>query len=280
LSVELPEAQILAKQMNKELRGKHVRTTLLQNSQKLQKIGFINKDLSDFARLAEGRINSVVSRGNVIRVKLDNGVNLILAPEYGGKILYYAENSPLPEKFHLKLDFTDGSALTVALTGMGVIQALRDEELEQSYVYRRDFSATASPTDDKEFTYEHFSKDLVSKNVNIKAVLVGKDAVFIGLSNSAFQDILYRAGIHPKRKVSDLSENEKHQLFDAIKLVIQDRINSGGKAQFTDLYGKQGGYTSAMGPNMKEKNCPKCGNKVEKLSLGGGQVYFCPKCQY
>lgn len=85
MSVELPEAQILAKQMNKELRGKHVRTTLLQNSQKLQKIGFINKDLSDFARLAEGRINSVVSRGNVIRVKLDNGVNLILAPEYGAK---------------------------------------------------------------------------------------------------------------------------------------------------------------------------------------------------
>ena len=79
--------------------------------------------------------------------------------------------------------------------------------------------------------------------MNIKAVLVGKDAVIVGLSNSAFQDILYRAGIHPKRKASDLSENEKHQLFDAIKLLIQERINSGGKTQFTDLYGKQGRYT-------------------------------------
>ena len=266
--------------MNEELRGKQIKAFQVENSQRLQKIGFINKDLSDFARLVEGRINSVVSRGNVIRVKLDNGVNLILAPEYGGKILYHSENSPIPKKFHLKLDFTDGSALTVALTAMGVIQALRDEELAHSYVYRRDFSATASPADEKEFTYAHFSKDLASKNVNIKAVLVGKDAVIVGLSNSAFQDILYRAGIHPKRKASDLSENEKHQLFDAIKLLIQERINSGGKTQFTDLYGKQGRYTSAMGPNMKEKHCPKCGSKVEKLNLGGGQVYFCPKCQH
>ena len=206
MSIELPEAKILAKQMNKELLGKQVKTWQVENSQKLQKLGFINKDLSNFTRLTKGKIENVVSRGNVNRIKLDKGMNLILAPEYGGKITYHAEKSTVPEKFHLKLDFTDGSVLTVALTGMGVIQALKDDELEHSYVYRRDFSATASPTDDKEFTYERFSKDLANKKVNIKPVLVGKDAVIVGLSNSAFQDILFRAGIHPKRKVSDLVE--------------------------------------------------------------------------
>jgi formamidopyrimidine-DNA glycosylase len=279
LSVELPEAQILAKQMNKELLGKQVKAYKVENSQKLQKLGFINKDLSNFNHLIKGKIEKVVSRGNVIHVKLDKGMNLILAPEYGGKILYHAKNSTVPEKFHLKLDFTDGSALTVALTGMGVILALRDDELERSYVYRRDFSVTASPTDDKEFTYESFSKDMTDKSVNIKSVLVGKDAVIVGFSNSTFQDILYRAGIHPKRKASDLSENEKHRLYDAIKWVIQQRIASGGKEQFADIYGKQGSYSPAMGPNMKDKTCSTCGSKVEKLSLGGGQVYYCPGCQ-
>jgi len=166
LSIEVPEAQILSKQMNKELRAKQVRACHVENSQKLQKVGFINKDLSDFTRLIDKRIDSVVSRGNVIRVKLDKGMNLILAPEYGGKILYKERDSTIPPKFHLKLDFTDNSALVVALTGMGVIQALRDEQLECSYVYRRDFSGTASPTDDKEFSYERFSKDLANKNVN------------------------------------------------------------------------------------------------------------------
>ncbi|TRO43106.1 hypothetical protein E2P42_02550 [Candidatus Bathyarchaeota archaeon] len=279
MSIEVPETQILSKQMDNELRGKQVRACHVENSQKLQKVGFVNRDLSDFTRLIDVRIDSVVSRGNVIRVKLHKGMNLILAPEYGGKILYKEKDSIVPSKFHLKLDFTDNSALVVALTGMGVIQALRDKDLEHSYVYRRDFSDTASPTDDKEFTYERFSKDVTSKNVNIKSVLVGKDAVIVGLSNNAFQDILYRAKIHPKRKASDLAEKEKNKLFDMIKMVIQRRIESCGKDQFIDLYGKQGSYTSMMGPNMKGKACTECGTKTEKLSLGGGQVYFCPKCQ-
>jgi formamidopyrimidine-DNA glycosylase len=279
LSIELAEALILAKQMNRGLLGKQIKAYQVENSLKLQKLGFINKDLSGFTRLIKGSIQKVVSRGNVIRVKLDNGMNLILSPEYGGKITYHSENSVVPEKFHLKLDFADGSALTVTLTGMGVIQAFKDDELKHSYVYRRDFSATASPTDDKEFTFERFSKTLTNKNVNIKAAIVGKDAAMVGLSNSAFQDILFRAGIHPKRKASSLSENEKHLLFNAIKQVVQLRIDAGGKEQFTDLYGKQGSYIPAMGPNMKDKTCSACGAKVEKLSLGGGQVYFCPQCQ-
>jgi len=206
-------------------------------------------------------------------------LNLILAPEYGGRILYHKSGSTVPNKFHLKLDFSDGTSLTVALTSMGAIQTLKDDELERSYVYRRDFSEVISPIDEREFTYERFSKQLAEKKVNIKSSLVGKDAVIVGLSNSAFQDILFRAKIHPKRKASELSEVERHALYDAIKVMINKRIRFGGKDQFVDLYGKQGRYTPAIGPNMSGKTCVVCGASIEKLALGGGQVYFCPKCQ-
>ena len=280
MSVELPEAYILSKQMSSELQGKQIVNYELRDYQKLQRIGFINKRIVDFDKLSGGKIESVVSRGNVIRVKLDNGLNLLLAPEYGGRILYHPKGSVVPEKFHLKLWFSDDTALTVALTGMGIIQALRENELENSYVYKRDFlSSVSSPIDEKDFTFERFSKNLTDKTVNIKSAIVGKDAVIVGLCNSAFQDVLYRAKIHPKRKASSLTENEKHALYDAITLVIQERIQSGGKNQFTDFYGKQGSYTPAMGPNMKDNACPACGTKVQKLSLGGGQIYYCPKCQ-
>jgi len=237
-------------------------------------------NLSDFGRLCGGKVQAVISRGNVIRMKLDNGTNLLLAPEFGGKILYHNKENALPSGFHLKVCFKDDTALTVTLTGMGIIQALKDEELQHSYVYKRDFSPTPSPMDSEEFRFEWFSKELASKNVNVKSVLVGKTAVIVGLGNSAFQDIIYRAGIHPKRKASDLSETEKHALYDAIKSVIQQRIKLGGKTQFINLYGKQGGYIPAMGSNIRGKACTKCGTKVEKLSLGGGQTYCCPKCQH
>jgi formamidopyrimidine-DNA glycosylase len=278
LSVELPEAQILAKQMNEELRGKQIQTNQLQNYEKLQRIGFINRDISAFNQLNDGKIESVLSRGNVIRVKLDNGWNLILGPEYGGRILYQAKET-LPSKINLKLCFADKTMLTVSLTGMGAIQALKDSKLGNSYVYKRDFSAKASPLEETEFTFDRFSRELSDKNVNIKAALVGKDAVVVGLSNSAFQDIIYRAYIHPKRKASSLSETEKRALYYAAKHMIEERIKSGGKDQFTDLHGRRGNYTPQMGPNMRDKTCKTCDTKVEGISLGGGQTFYCPSCQ-
>jgi formamidopyrimidine-DNA glycosylase len=279
MSVELPEAQILAKQMNEELLQKQIRSFHLQNYQKLQKIGFINRDLKAFDQLVNRKIVSIASRGNVILVKLNLGINLILGPEYGGKILYHTKGDTVPDKYHLKLDFNDDTCLTVALTSMGAVQIMKDEELGRSYVYRRDFSEVASPVDEREFTFERFSRELAEKKVNIKSSLVGIDAVVVGLSNSAFQDVTFRAKIYPKRKSSELSIDEIRALYDAIKVMIKERIRLGGKDQFMDLHGKQGRYVPVMGPNMNGKTCTICGTAVEKLSLGGGQVHFCPKCQ-
>jgi formamidopyrimidine-DNA glycosylase len=279
LSVELPEAYILSKQMSEELTGKEAATCVLKDCQKFQQLGFINLYSSDFNKLCGGKIQTVVSRGNTIRVKLDNGMNLLLAPEYGGKILYQKKGAAAPAKFHLKVAFRDDTSFTVTLMGMGIIHSLEDGELEKSYVYRRDFSDTASPLDDTGFSFERFSEALLGLNVNLKSALVGKDAIVVGLGNSAFQDMLYRAGIHPKRKASTLNETERKALFDATKFVVSQRIKLGGKYQFFDLYSKQGAYIPAMGPNMNGKNCVVCGSAVEKLSLGGGQVFCCPKCQ-
>jgi formamidopyrimidine-DNA glycosylase len=264
--------------MNTELVGKEVAAVSLQNCAKYQDLGFINTYLSDFQQLCRYKIESIVSRGNTIRVKLDGAQNLLLAPEYGGAILYHPKDAVVPSKFTLKLDFSDKTALTVTLTGMGIIQARDDSELEQSYVYHRDFSSTASPIDG-EFTFERFSKELADRNVNLKTVLVGKDAIVVGLGNSAFQDIIYRAGLYPKRKASELTDAEQQALFAAVQFVVEERIRLGGKDQFVDLYGKQGNYVPAMGPNMKDKICTSCGSDIEKIAFGGGQVYLCPRCQ-
>jgi formamidopyrimidine-DNA glycosylase len=212
-------------------------------------------------------------------VKLSNGMNLIVGPEYGGKIFYHTSGKTVPKKSHLKVDFSDDTVLTVRLTSMGIIQALKDDELKRSYVFRRDFNPEVISPIEEEFIFERFSQLLTENNRMLKSVLVGKDAVVVGLSNSAFQDIVYRARLHPKRKASELNEDERRALYDAIRLVLQERIRLKGKDQFYNLYGNQGDYTPAMGPNMKHQPCPICGTPIEKLSVGGGHVYFCPNCQ-
>ncbi|MHA2298330.1 MAG: DNA-formamidopyrimidine glycosylase family protein [Candidatus Hodarchaeales archaeon] len=278
MSIELPEAIILAGQMNTELVGKQVSSFQLQDYERLQKIGFLNKNISEFDQLINREITSVISRGNVILVKLANSINLILSPEYGGRILYHGDEKSLPKKFHLKLSFSDNTLLSVRNTNMGMIYVATDDNLEKVYVYKRDFSDKLSPTED-EFTYKRFSALISVLNRNLKSVMVGKDAVLVGLSNSAFQDIIYRAKLHPKRKASSLDNSEKLALFDAIKTLVQERIKLGGKDLFQDLYGNKGGYVPTMGPNMKKQDCSDCGTTIEKMSFGGGQVYYCTQCQ-
>lgn len=279
MSIELPEAKILADQMDKELKGKRIKRYLLRGCEKLQKIGFINRDNKSFDQLVNREVESVISRGNSIRVKLDEGMNMILCPEYGGEIFYHSSEVTVPEKFHLKIDFSDNTALTVRFTSMGGMRVLKDGELMDSYVFKRDFNpAILSPIDEM-FTFNNFSKLLQDNNKALKPILVGKDAVVVGLSNSAFQDIIYRAKLHPKRKASELNSDEQRALYDAIKLVLRERIRLNGKNQFSDLHQKQGRYVSAMGPNMRKQNCPVCHTPIEELSLGGGKVFVCPKCQ-
>ena len=279
MSIELPEAKILTEQMDREILGKRIKTYQLKDCERLRRIGFINKDIKAFDQLVNGRVESVISRGNAMLVKLKSGINLILNPEYGGEIFIHTSETTIPEKFHLRVDFADDTALTVRLTSMGGIYVMKNDDLMNSYIFKRDFNPKILSPIDEVFTFERFSKLLANNNRALKSVLVGKDAVVVGLSNSAFQDIVYRAKLHPKRKASELSKDEKQALYDAIKLVIHERIRLGGKDQFTDLYGKQGRYTPAMGPNMKQQTCPSCGTPIEKMSLGGGQTYYCPNCQ-
>ncbi len=277
MSIELTEAHLLAGQMNKELTGKTIESYQLQNCQNLQKLGCVNKDAKAFDHLVGGKIVSVTARGNTIWVKFDNGWNLVLAPEYGGNIQLHQPQEEA-SKFHLKLGMQDASVLTVSLSGIGCIQAVEDCLLEYNYLYRRDFSEILNPLE-ANFTFERFLERFDSKKQNIKAALVGKTAAVVGLSNSAFQDIIYRAKINPKRNTSTLTAEEKKTLYTAIVDLVVDRLEAGGKEQFRDLYGKPGLYVPKMGSNLKDQNCPACGTKIQKINHGGGQVYLCPNCQ-
>ena len=276
MSIELPEAHILAKQMREALRGRVVKSVTLSDYEKLQRIGFVNRNVEEFQWLVGRAVEDVVSRGNTVRVDLDEGVNLLIAPEYGGVVLL-SEAGDEPEKSHLRMDF-DGDVLTVRLTSMGLILAVMDRDLEYSYIYRRDFLTGVSPLEDA-FTSEWFSETVSRLNRGLKQVLVGKDAVLVGLSNSAFQDVIYRAGLHPKRKASSLNAAEAEGLFSAVKSLVEERLRLGGKDAFVDLYGRRGGYSPRMGPKMGGGVCPSCGSKIEGLKHGGGTVYLCPLCQ-
>ena len=274
MSFEYPEARLLATQLDSTLKGKTIASYDLRDYEKLQRIGFINRDLDDFKHLIGRQFEGASSSGNTIRVRLDAGINLLLALEYGGIILYHRAGDE--SKYHLRLGFSGGDSMTIRLTSMGIIHVALDDQLNLDYLYKRDYLGSPSPGN---VTSERFTELIASKMTQLKPLLVGKDAVLTGLSNSAFQDIIYRAGIHPRRRSSELSYNQISALYSAIGTLIGERIRLGGKDEIIDLFGKRGGYIPTMGPNKRDQTCPLCGSKIEKIALGGGQVYYCPGCQ-
>jgi len=278
VSVELPETHILATQMQEVLPGKTVDSVRTSSTDKLQRIGFIHRDVKTYNRLIGETAKKAHGRGMTIVVSFSNSVNVVVGLEYGGTALYHTPEGTSDEKFHLKLGFTDGSDLTVRVKSMGAILVYSTDELDKSYIYKRDFSTGLSPLE-KDFIFERLSDAIGSQNKQMKALLVGKDAVVVGFGNAAYQEFIYQAGIHPKRKGSELSPAERHALFDAILEIVSARLVQGGKTDFIDLYGTPGRYEPLMGPHMKGQCCQRCDTVIESGQIGGGLTFFCPTCQ-
>lgn len=277
MSIELPEARILANQLDQAIKGKTIKEYDLKDVERMIKVGFLNKDLSEFKPIKEKKVLGATSRGNTIRIHLSDEMNILIGPEYGGVLTYLKEGGKVP-KYHLKLVFDDASILTTRITSMGIVYAVPDDKLTESYLYNRDFMGGVSPNE-PDFTWEWFRETIGVENRQLKPLIVGKDAHIIGICNATFQDVIYRAKIHPKRKASSLSEDELHSLYTAITTVVTERLEKNGKVEFTDIYGVQGGYKAAMGSSMKNQKCTRCGSAIEKLAHGGGSVYLCPVCQ-
>jgi len=113
----------------------------------------------------------------------------------------------------------------------------------------------------------------------LKSLLGGKDAAIVGISNSAFQDILFRAKIYPNINASALTPKQQENLYEAIQEFVSSRLKAHGKDVFRDFYGNSGQYIPWMGSNMKNKPCIQCGTQIASMNLAGGVVFYCPSCQ-
>ncbi|MGB4717193.1 MAG: hypothetical protein WBH42_07390 [Bacillota bacterium] len=99
-----------------------------------------------------------------------------------------------------------------------------------------------------EFDYTRFKSLLQGQrleSLSAKALLATEQHI-PGLGNGVLQDILWTAQIHPKRKVSTLSKEQLHTLFDSVKSVLREMVDKGGRDTERDLFGNPGGYETVL----------------------------------
>ncbi len=114
--------------------------------------------------------------------------------------------------------------------------------------------------------------------MSLKAFLATEKRI-PGLGNGVLQDILFNAGLHPRKKVESLSAKEKEQIFQSIRSTLLEMVENGGRDTEKDLWGKPGGYKTIMSKNTFKSPCPSCGMGIERARYMGGSIYFCCNCQ-
>ena len=110
-------------------------------------------------------------------------------------------------------------------------------------VYKPD---AISPLSD-DFTFEHFQGlfEGITGKKSVKYFIITKPGV-LGVANGCLQDILFRANIHPRRIVVDMTEQEKRDLYGAIRETMMQMVDLGGRDTEKDLYNQPGGYLKIL----------------------------------
>lgn len=273
---ELPEYLTLANQMNATLTGKTVLKGNLGNSP--HKFVWYNRSQAEFEQLTIGKtVGEARVKGRWLFLPLEPGHVLVLG-ECGGKVLYHSGGSPLPQKYHLLVEFSDGSALSVFTQMWGAMELYAaGEENERQYI------KGMRPTPiDASFSLSYFESlvgELAVKEKRSAKSLLTQDQLIPGLGNSIAQDILFVAKLHPRHPIDRFAAGQIEILYQTIRKVVNDITSCGGRYDEVDLYDRPGGYVRLMDKNSAGKPCPVCDTIIEKMQYLGGACYFCPNCQ-
>lgn len=270
--IELPEAVVLARQINRTLVGKRIKNGVANQSP--HKFAWYSGDPARYNTLLAGKtMRSASAIANEVVVKADE-MELILS----ASLHYYPVGERLPARHQLLLAFDDGTALTATIQMWGCLFCVHEGEPAGFEDYRlgRQRPSPLSPA----FNRTYFDSLLAENQSKLSAkAFLATGQRIPGLGNGVLQDILWTAQIHPKRSIDSLKEKERAQMFGAVKSVLHEMADRGGRDTERDLFGCAGGYKTILSKNTVNTPCPVCGTIIKKEAYLGGSIYYCPDCQ-
>ena len=268
---ELPEIMRLAAQMRNELCSKVIRDIdLLQ-----EKCSNVSGD--ELKRRTTGaRIVNVTHKGKWVLTFLDNGDTILLSLGMGGDVIFFTDEAQLPPKFQVKVTFADATGYTIRFWWFGKFLLASHAELEKE----PNTAAIGLDPLDKAFSFDYFNSLLAGRKIQIKTFLMDQKNIG-GIGNMYMHDILFKGGIHPQRKISDMSGSDISRLYHAMIDVLTFSVQKGAFAMETDFYGGKGNYTPAdfLVGYRENQPCPNCQEKIVLIKTGSTGSYICPKCQ-
>ena len=210
-------------------------------------------------------------RGKFLLLPLDDGTFVVINPMLAGRVRYGEPLARDRVRDALVLGLADGHELRYHdAKDMGKIYLTRDLDRVPT------FSDLGPEATDPQLTLDAFRQRLRRHPGEIKGVLTNQTFV-AGIGNAYADEICWRAGIYPFRRRPDLSDEELARLYEAMKSVLFEAIETlrqrVGEAidvevrDFLAVHGRAG------------EPCPRCGGVISKVTRARRPTNFCRNCQ-
>jgi formamidopyrimidine-DNA glycosylase len=271
--IELPEAKVIARQINQTIKGKKI-TEVITNYTP-HKFAWFFGDPKCYNGLLLGKtIGHAENYGGLIEILADD-FRILFGD--GVRIRYHSKGEKPPEKHQMLITFDDGSSLSSSVQMYGGMWCFKEGENHNPYYG----VAKEKPSPYSDSFDESYFMSLIDENtkkLSAKSFLATEQRI-PGLGNGVLQDILWKANLHPKKKINSVEESQLINLFRVIKFVLNEMAEKGGRDTEKDILGVKGGYKTVMNSKNVGTPCPKCGESINKDTYMGGSIYYCSGCQ-
>ncbi|MFH1312559.1 MAG: DNA-formamidopyrimidine glycosylase family protein [Candidatus Eisenbacteria bacterium] len=242
-----------ARQLRRVLKGKKVRIEF-----GVRKLKGLEASLRDL------RLDDVEAFGKQFRIRLsDKRIILVHLMMWGYWRVYRKGETWDRPRERARLILSTGSHDAVAFSAP-VVRLLTQEDIDRHPTWG---NLGPDPLRD-DFSRKEFLRRLdAGPSLTIGEAFLDQ-TIISGVGNILRIEIMFRAKIHPRRKVGRLSPNDKRRLTDwTLRLMKRWLDERGREDEWIRIY------------RGKSKPCPRCAGRVESFRQAGRITYACRDCQ-
>jgi formamidopyrimidine-DNA glycosylase len=120
-----------------------------------------------------------------------------------------------------------------------------------------------------------------ARRTSVKALLMDQREI-AGLGNIYVNELLFRAGVRPRRRAGRLSRADCDRAVTAMRAVLDDAIGRGGSSisDYRDGFDRAGSFQDEHAVyDRAGAPCRRCAAPIRSLVVVGRSTFYCPACQ-
>jgi len=240
------------------------------------------------------KVISVERRAKNILINLSSGKTILVHMKMTGHLLYgkyeylknlnhwrAAEKGPLQDPFNkfLHVVFTFSNKKHLTLSDMRKFAKITLLDTKVAHDTKHLHGIGPEPLQGNFKLPDFLQRFHRWGNKKIKTALMDQ-TIIAGIGNIYSDEILWRAGVHPERKVSKIKEAEFKVIFTAMKDLLAKGIDFGGDStsDYRNIHGLPGKFQLHHNAYRKTgKSCAKknCKGVITRKVINGRSAHFC-----